>query len=270
MTHGYTYMIGLVFAAFCIQLFGCSSPPMERMVIKGSTTMAPMLERLAADYQKPGHEQILIESIGSMAGITALIQNTCDMAASSVPASAELIREAEKNGVTLKAFPVCRDRIVPIVNAANPLHQLSVTDLKHIFSGQMSSWKSTGWTDSTIQVVLRQTESGTCRMWEQMILENASPATGYTQVFSNSGVLAAVAENRYAIGYVSNAYLNHEVKALQISGNDNGTCLERTLFLYVNTGRMSKAVKSFLTFLHSGPARQIITDSGFVPITHKN
>lgn len=264
------HMIGLLFAACCLQLSGCSSSPMEQMVIKGSTTMAPMLERLAADYQKPGHEQILIEPIGSLAGITALIQNTCDLAASSVPASPELVQEAEKNGVTLKAFPVCRDRIVPIVNTANPVHQLSVTDLRHIFSGQISSWKSYGWTDSNIQTVLRQTESGTCRVWEQVLLNDASPASGYTQVFSNSGVLGAVAENRYAIGYVSKAYLNHEVKAVAITGHDAGTALERTLFLYVNADRMSKTIKSFLTYLHSGPARKIITDSGFVPITHKN
>jgi phosphate transport system substrate-binding protein len=242
---------------------------MERIVIKGSTTMAPMLERLAADFQNPGHEQILIEPIGSMAGITELIQNTCDMAASSVPASTELIREAEKNHVTLKAFPLCRDRIVPIVNTANPVNRLSIMDLRHIFSGRTTTWNSAGWNDADIQIVSRHTSSGTCRMWEQIILEDASPAPGYTQVFSNSGVLAAVAENRYAIGYVSKAYLNHEVKELQISGNDAGTHLERTLFLYVNPDRMSKTVKSFLTFMHSGPAKRIITDSGFVPITHK-
>jgi phosphate transport system substrate-binding protein len=243
---------------------------MEQMVIKGSTTMAPMLERLAAEYQKPDRKQIIIKATGSLAGIAALIQNDCDMAASSVPASTELIQEAEKNGVTLKSFPVCRDRIVPIVNTANPVHQLSVTDLRDIFSGRTSTWKSAGWTESEIQVVLRQTASGTSRMWEQIILNDDPPASGPTRVFSNSGVLAAVAENRYAIGYVSQAYLNHEVKPVEIIGLDSETALERTLFLYVNSDRMSKTAKAFLTYLHSGPARKIITDSGFVPITHKN
>jgi phosphate transport system substrate-binding protein len=156
------------------------------------------------------------------------------------------------------------------VNTANPVHQLSITDLRHIFSGQINSWKLYGWTDSNIQTVLRQTESGTCRMWEQLILKDDPPASGSTRVLSNSGVLAAVAENRYAIGYVSQAYLNHEVKPVEITGHDTGTALERTLFLYVNADRMSKTIKSFLTFLHSGPARQIITDSGFVPIFRDN
>jgi phosphate transport system substrate-binding protein len=264
-------MIGLLIAVVCcMPLFGCPSPPMERMVIKGSTTMAPMLERLAAEYLKPDQNQIIIEATGSLDGIETLIQNECDMAASSVPASSELVQKAEKNGVSLKAFPVCRDRIVPIVNTANPVHQLSVTDLRDIFSGRTTTWKSAGWTESEIQVVLRQTASGTCRMWEQIILNDDPPASGPTRVLSNSGVLAAVAENRYAIGYVSQAYLNHEVKQVEITGLDSGTALERTLFLYVNSGRMSKTAKAFLTYLHSGPARQIITDSGFVPITHKN
>jgi ABC-type phosphate transport system substrate-binding protein len=57
---------------------------------------------------------------------------------------------------------------------------------------------------------------------------------------------------------------------VEITGLDSGTALERTLFLYVNSGRMSKTAKAFLTYLHSGPARQIIMDSGFVPITHNN
>jgi|GEM_PF-6364722 len=270
MKPGFTYMIGLLVAACCMPFSGCTSPPMERMVIKGSTTMAPMLERLAAEYQKPDQKQIIIEATGSLAGIEALIQNECDMAASSVPASTELVQKAEKNGGSLKAFPVCRDRIVPIVNTANPVDQLSITDLRDIFSGRTSFWKSAGWADSTIQVVLRQTVSGTCRMWEQIILKDDPPASGPTRVLSNSGVLAAVAENRYAIGYVSRAYLNHEVKAVEITGLDSGTALERTLFLYVNSDRMSKTAKAFLTYLHSGPARKIISDSGFVPITHKN
>lgn len=262
------HLTALLLLVCCSQFFGCTSPPMERIVIVGSTTMAPLLERLAADYQGPGQEKIMIESPGSLAGIRALIRNECDMAASSVPVSPEMIREAEKTGAHLKAFPVCRDRIIPIVSTANPVHQLSVTALKNIFTGHTSSWKSLGWTDSDIQTVLRKTSSGTCRMWEQMILENTAPSPRHIPVSSNSGVLAAVAENRYAIGYVSHAYLNLEVKPIYVTGNDTAAHLERTLFLYVNTHRFSKTIKAFLTYLHSGPARQIIADSGFFPVPH--
>jgi phosphate transport system substrate-binding protein len=261
-------LTGLLLLACCSHIFGCTNPPMERIFIVGSTTMAPLLERLAAEYQGSGQQHIVIESAGSLAGIRALIRNECDMAASSVPVSSELLREAEKNNLQLKAFPVCRDRIVPIVNTANPVNDLPVTVLKNIFTGHTSSWKSFGWTDSPIQPVVRQTSSGTCRIWEQMILEDAAPSPRHIPVSSNSGVLAAVAENRYAIGYVSHAYLNLEVKPIHLTGNDTAGHLERTLFLYVNTHRFSGRVKAFLTYLHSGPARQIIADSGFFPLPH--
>jgi phosphate transport system substrate-binding protein len=262
----FKHMIGLLFLVCWSHILGCTSSPIEQIVIKGSTTMAPVLERLAADYQRPGQQHIIIEPTGSVAGIRSLIRKDCDMAASSVLAPTELLREAEESGVSLNAFPVCRDRLVPIVNTANPVHRLSITDLKNIFSGQTVNWQSSGWTDSEIKIVLRQTSSGTCRMWEQMILENAAPSPVHIPVSSNSGVLAAVVENRYAIGYVSNAYLNHEVKPVQVTVNGSSTHLERTLFLYVDTRRMSGTVKAFLTYLHSGPARQIIADSGFVPM----
>jgi phosphate transport system substrate-binding protein len=261
-------IVGLIFLAFCCHMFGCTSSPNQQIVIVGSTTMAPLLERLAADYQGPGREKIMIESTGSLAGIRALIRNECDMAASSVPVPSELLREAENKAMQLKAFPVCRDRIIPIVNTANPVHQVPVTGLKNIFTGHTLSWKSLGWTDSQIQVVVRQTSSGTCRFWEQMILADAAPSPRHIPVFSNSGVLAAVAENRYAIGYVSHAYLNLEVKPVHLTGNDTAAHLERTLFLYVNTHRFSPTAKGFLTYLHSGPARQIIADSGFFPVAH--
>jgi phosphate transport system substrate-binding protein len=264
----FNHLVGLLLLILCSQFFGCTPPPMERIVIVGSTTMAPLLERLAADFQGPGHEKIMIESTGSLAGIQALIRNECDMAASSVPVPSELLLEAENKAVQLKAFPVCRDRIFPIVNSANPVHQLSISALKNIFTGHTSSWKSLGWTDSQIQLVVRQTSSGTCRIWEQMILEDAAPSPRHIPVSSNSGVLAAVAENRYAIGYVSHAYLNLEVKPIHLTGNDTPDHLERTLFLYVNTHRFSSTAKAFLTYLHSGPARQIIADSGFFPLTH--
>jgi phosphate transport system substrate-binding protein len=239
---------------------------MEQVTIKGSTTMTPLLERLAADYQHRGQEKMIIDPVGSLDGIRALIRKTCDIAASSVPVPAELIREAEKENVHLKAFPVCRDRIFPIVNTANPVTRITEDQLKDIFTGRTSSWKALGGPDVKIQIVLRKASSGTCRAWNHMILNDMPAAPDSIMVSSNSGVLAAVAENKYAIGYVSSAYLNHEVKPVELTGNKKAVHLERNLLLYVNTRNMSGDVRAFLTYLHSGPARQIIIDSGFFPM----
>jgi phosphate transport system substrate-binding protein len=201
-----------------------------------------------------------------MNGIESLIQKECMIASSSTPVSEDIIRKAEKNNVSLKAFTLCADRIIPVVNTANPVHKISWNQLKGVFTGKVSNWASLSGVDATIQIVLRHPTSGTYRVWNQKVLNEAPQALDFVQVDSNSGVLATVAENKHAIGYISKAYINPEVRQLLLTENGKSATIERRLLLYVDTNRLSKGIKSFISFLHSDPAKKIIISNGFVPV----
>lgn len=249
----------------CWMFCACTSQKTDAIVIKGSTTMAPILERLVLAYEGHSGNRIIIESVGSMNGIKALIQKECMIASSSAPVSEDIKRNAEKNNVSLKAFTLCIDRIIPVVNVANPVHKVSRNQLNEIFTGKISNWAGLGGVDANIQIVLRHPTSGTYQVWNRKVLNETPPATNFVRVASNSGVLAAVAANKNAIGYISQAYLNPEVEQL-LSENGENTPIERLLLLYVDTNRLSKGIKSFISFLHSDPAKKIIISNGFVPV----
>ncbi|MBN1534603.1 MAG: hypothetical protein JXA20_18160, partial [Spirochaetes bacterium] len=94
----------------------------------------------------------------------------------------------------------------------------------------------------------------------------------FTVKNSSSAVLAYISENTNAIGYVSAAYLNPEVKPLKLDGlavTDGDTLslkyhLKRPLFLYVNDGRFAGATKLFVIYLlFDERGKSLLRESGF-------
>ena len=187
------------------------------------------------------------------------------IACSSTPISAELIKEADQNNVHLKAFPLCRDKVIAIVHPSNPVNQLSIEQVKGLFIGIIKNWADIGGHNASVNTILREETSGTHQVWDRMVLDGEHSPNNPVLVNSNSGVLAQVAENEHAIGYISAAYLNHEVKQLTITKNKEIAPIERTLFLYVDTKHFSKEIKIFISYLYSEPAKQIISENGFIP-----
>lgn len=244
-------------------VLSCAVPPERDIRIMGSTTMAPLLERLAEAWGPNHTSRIHIEAVGSVAGISALIARQCDLASSSSVIASAVLTDAEKLGIHLKAFPVCRDRIIPVVHTANPIGRIRLNDLREIFLGHITGWKPLTGLDEDIRLILRPDDSGTHQTWQQVVLDGAPPGKTGHRVSSNSAVLAAVAENTGAIGYISEAFLNPEVKKIDILQGDEMIHIDRPLLLYADTGRLDSRLKAFLAFLYSEPAQRIMADFGF-------
>ena len=92
---------------------------------------------------------------------------------------------------------------------------------------------------------------------------------------SNSSVLAYVAENKDAVGYVSYAFLNGEVNPVSVdgikaevkSGTKRVFPVSRTLYMYVNKKNLSPAARGFIVFILSNEGQRIVRESGFIPIS---
>ena len=153
-----------------------------------------------------------------------------------------------------------------MVNTTKHVNKISRNQQKGKFTGKISNWASMGGADAAIQIVLRQPTSGTYQIWQQKVLGGTPYAKKFVKVASNSGVLAIVAENKHAIGYISTAYINHEVRQLALSGHGENGTIERRLFLYADTNRLSKSIKAFISYIYSDPAKQIIISNGFSPV----
>ena len=264
-----TIMMALLFAGPS----GCSKKEPLKIKIAGSTTILPFMVRISEHYSGKGEVEIQVNSCGSLKGVEALLNGTCDVAMCSSPIPPDMIANAASKGMQIKGFPFAHDLIVPIVHPSNPVDSLSLDQLANIYQGTIDSWAGLGGNPGKIDVVARAPSSGTREVWNQVILKSAKGREGRVIQDSNSGVLAYVAEHPQAIGYVSLVIVNHEVKVLSVGGvrpsidtaRDRKYPVSRKLYLYVDEKTLSYPVKSLIVFFLSDQGQQIVTRSGFIP-----
>jgi phosphate transport system substrate-binding protein len=263
----------ILMISLCLAPSGCSKKEPSKIRIAGSTTISPFMVRVSELYSGKGEVQIQVKSDGSLKGVQALLAKTCDVAMCSSPIPVDMLANAASKGIQIRGFPFARDVIVPIVHPSNPVSNLSLDQLASIYQGAISSWAAVGGRPGKIDVVARAPSSGTREVWNQVVLKSTECREDWVIRDSNSGVLAYVAEHPEAIGYVSLAIVNHEVKALSVDGIapivDTAKArkhpVSRQLVLYVDEKTLSYPVKSLIVFVLSDKGQQIVTESGFIP-----
>ena len=252
--------------------FQCERDTPVTIRIYGSTTIEPFMQKAANEFQKNRNVEISIKAIGSKNGIDSLIAGSCDIAMSSMEILPEQYSKAGTKKIDIKPFLLGYDIIIPIVHPSNRITDISINDLKKVYNGSLTNWSELGGSDTTIDVVDRAHSSGTYNVWHHTIAPVKTTNSRYTIKPSNSAVLAFVSEHTNAIGYVSAAYLNPEVKPLKLNGismADNDLLLseyhlKRPLFLYVNEDKFINEVKGFLIFMVINErGKELLREAGF-------
>lgn len=103
--------------------------------IGGSTSVAPLMEKLANAYMELNpNAKITIETSDSGDGLTRAMSGKLDLAMSS--------RELEDYEAELLDYEaIARDNIAVVVNAENPLEDITIDALKDIFTGNYVKWE---------------------------------------------------------------------------------------------------------------------------------
>ena len=186
------------------------------LVIKGSTTVLPIAQKMAEAFMKKNPDTtISISGGGSGNGIKALIDGSTNIADSSRFIKEKEVKLAVEKGIYPVPFAVAYDCIVPVVHPDNSLEDVSLDQLKAVYKGEIKNWKDLGGADKKITVVSRDTSSGTYEVWKKIVMKEERVFPGALVQASNGAVAQAVAKNEYAIGYVGIGYLNKELKALK-------------------------------------------------------
>jgi phosphate transport system substrate-binding protein len=243
-----------------------------KITITGSTTVLPIAQKAAEVYMKknPG-VNISVAGTGSGDGIKAIIDGTADIGDASRDMKKKEIKLAKEKGVTPKRHTVALDCIVPIVHPSNPVKDLSLAQLKDIYTGKVKNWKQVGGMDKPIAVISRDSSSGTFEVWNKKILKKARVRPDAQLQASNGAVAQAVAGNKYAIGYVGIGYLNPKLKGLTVNGvkasaktaMDKSYPVARALYMFTR-GEPKGEVKKFLGFVMGAEGQKIAVSEGFV------
>ena len=244
----------------------------NRLDIKGSTTVCPIIMRCLDLFKKDYSEALItVTKSGSGSGIAALLDGTADIAMSSRP-----LTEKEENIITEKGLKIDRiviglDGIAIIVHAQNPIDQISIKQLRDIYTGKIADWKELGCAPGKIIPVSRDVSSGTFVIFGKKILGSEKLRPDVQLVPSNRVMVQSVAANKESIGYAGLGYVDKSVKALAIDGCHPGPTtiksgkypLSRELFLFIRDD-FSELKKRFLEFVLGPEGQRVVNEEGFV------
>jgi phosphate transport system substrate-binding protein len=245
------------------------------IVIKGSTTVLPIAQKVAEAYMKAYPDvSISISGGGSGNGIKAILDGTTDIADSSRFIKDDEVKLAVSNNVYPVPFAVAYDCIVPIVHPSNSVQNLTLDQLKGIYKRDITNWKQVGGPDRKIVVVSRDTSSGTYEVWEEKVMKKERVSPAALLQASNGAVVQAVSNNQNAVGYIGLGYLNDSVKGVTANGIKgsaettlNGTFpISRPLYMFTNHWPQGD-IAQFLNYLmHPDKGQKMVAEIGFVPL----
>lgn len=256
-------------------LLGSSLQAQNHIIeIHGSTTLFPLLNELSSLYMDQ-HKGITVNvrGGGSGLGLSDLDKSRADLAMSS-----RSLNEREKEEMpTIQQQVVAYDALSIIVHPSNPVRQLSMAQLKGIFSGKIKNWSEVGGRNETIRIYNRDKESGTYGFMLENVLDGEPFAGNASETGSNSGVVQQVSQDRSGIGYIGLAYAEDIVRTLAIengtygyvkptfkSAMDRKYPIIRPLSLYYLPSKSLK-VKPFLDFTMSPIGQKLAAYEGYIP-----
>lgn len=251
-----------------------SSALAGNLVIKGSTTVLPIAQKAAEDFMKKNTTvSISVSGGGSGEGVKAIIDGTTDIATSSRDMKSEEINLAKEKGAEIVKHVVALDCVAPVVHPENKVVDLSLEQLKDIYTGKITNWKDVGGDDKLIVVVSRDTSSGTFEIWHEKVLKKEKVMPEAQMSASSGAVAQIVSKNKFAIGYVGIGYINKDLKAVKVNGINASadTALDGTFpvsrELYFFTQKKDNAdVTQFVEYVLSAEGQKIVLDEGFVPL----
>lgn len=244
-----------------------SSATNGSITVAGSTSVQPFSESLAEEYKVQNPKATVnVQGGGSSQGITAVQSGAADIGASS-----RELKPEEKSG--LKEYLIAKDGIAVVVNPANKVNDLSLSQLKDIYSGKITNWNKVGGKNAVITVVSREAGSGTRGGFEDIVM-NKTAITNKAIIQSSTGaIVTTVAGDSNAIGYASMASVDETVSIVPIEGikpsketiTNSQYKLSRP-FIYITKGEPSGLAKSFIEFVLSDTGQKVIERDGAVRV----
>ena len=268
--------MAIVFFAFCFSTSPCFSGDLDSfegqsgtLKIAGGTAHIPVMKEAAKRIMTRYKDIVItIGGGGSGVGIKQAGEGLVDI---GNPGRAPKPEEIEP--YDLKMFKWAIDGVAVTVNPANPVKSLTKDQLKDIYSEKIDNWKALGGADHEITVYTRDESSGTREVFWEKALDKGAISTKALFVPSNGAMKTAVANDPYAIGYVSVGHMDETVAPVTLDGVTptletvkNGQ-YKVSRGLYSNTkGEPKGLAKLFIDYLFTTEGQQIVIDSGFISV----
>lgn len=256
-----------IFMTAVLVLAGCGSSE-ETVTLAGSTSVQPLAEELANGFMnKNDNARIEVAGGGSGAGVRAAQTGTADIGMAS--------RAIKDDETGIEPIVIAIDGIAVVVNPSNEISDLTLDQVRDIFSGKINNWQEVGGKDADIVVVNREEGSGTRDAFSEIVLGSESFVEDAIIQNSTGAVRESVSQDGSAIGYISVGGINDSVKAISVDGaeatEDN---IKQELypiarpfnFLISDSEEISKTAQAYIDYILSSEGQAIVADSGYVSV----
>ena len=235
----------------------------------GSTSVEKVIGALSEAFMEanPGVD-VTYDPTGSSAGVTGAADGTLDIGLSSRALKEEEISKG------LKETTFALDGIAIVVNTENTATDLSLEQIAGLATGEITNWSEVGGPDAPVVLIGREAGSGTRDGFESIV--GVEDKCAYEQELTSTGaVLAGVAANPNAFGYVSLASVDDTVKMVTVDGvaaseetvKDGSYKIQRPFVFATKDGEeLSAQAQAFYDFALSEDAAELIAAAGAVPM----
>ena len=256
------------------------------ITVKGSDTLVILAQKWAEVYMgQHADVKIQVSGGGSGIGFAALQSQTTDLCDASRKAKAAEIANCIKAfGARPTEYKVALDGLSVYVNVENPVKELSLNQLKDIFTGKMKNWKEVGGPDASITVYSRENSSGTYEFFKKHALKGQDFTASAQTMPGTAAIVQAIEKDKAGIGYGGAAY-SGGAKHLGIKKDEASPAVQPTeenvvsgnyplwryLYVYLNPDLDKGEVAAYLKWIRSDEGQKVISsittgDVGYYPL----
>ncbi|MDR1446026.1 MAG: phosphate ABC transporter substrate-binding protein [Treponema sp.] len=231
----------------------------------GSTSVSPLMELLITEYAKVRpNVKFNMSATGSGDGIKAVPAETAEIGMSSRELSPAEI------GTGIDEHLIAIDGIAVIVNTNNPVSNLTIDQIRDIYTGEVTDWSQVGGRAGRIAVVSREPGSGTRGAFEEIVKFQDKLLMGAIEFDGTGAVKAEISRNADAVGYISLGSVDNSVKTLSVGGVaattanvvNNSYKIARPFLLLTKKGRaLNSETTAFLDWILTDAGQTIVKTS---------
>ncbi len=270
-----------IFVALAATLAACSAP--DAISVSGSSTVLPAVSKAADQYSAETGISVIVNAGGSGGGFNQLAEGQTDIGMMSRDITAgELGKFASLN---FQEIAIGRDAVVPSISSEiydAGVTALTLSQISDIYSGRVDNWSEFGGPDRAIFAIDKEASRGTRQIFMKVVMgDPKAEAAGADLVTgSNNEEQTALTQSDAAIGMLSYAWLNEEVRGLSIILED-GKRIEASLDT-IRTGEFpfvrnlnvvtrddtSQAAQAFIAYLLGPKGQKMVEDAGYIRVSN--
>jgi phosphate transport system substrate-binding protein len=288
----------VIAAAVAGSALGITALPVQAQLVKidGSSTVFPITEAMAEDFQKEqkGKVKVTVGISGTGGGFKKFCRGETDISNASRPILKKEMDDCKAAGVQYIELPVAYDALTVVINPQNKWAEtVTVADLKKMWEpgaqGKVKTWKQVNpsWPDQPIKLFGPGADSGTFDYFTEAVNGKSKASRGdFTASEDDNVLVQGVSRDVNALGYFGFAYYlenKDKLKAARIaeksgSGvepsfeaviNGSYTPLSRPIFIYINAKSLDRPeVKAFVDFYMKN-ADMLVREVKYVPLPAK-